>query len=78
MSRQRADAKPDTQAADACLFAAFDPVEEQGPTLMPPSRNIREAICRLDRQTDLLVDELKGRIPFHDTLRQIIQRMGWR
>jgi hypothetical protein len=42
----------------------------------PPARTIKQAIRNLERETDLLMVEARGRLPFHDTLARIIARMA--
>jgi hypothetical protein len=60
----------------ACLLAAFDPIDSSAPKLDRGSRGINQALSRLDQQADLLIEEIHGRLPFHDTLHDVIDRMG--
>lgn len=59
---------------EACLLAAFDPTAPEIP-LQHPSRSIGQAARRLDLQASLLFEEVRGRLPFHDTLRDVVKRM---
>ena len=55
-------------------MAAYPPADTP-PTSPKASRNIKEALTRLETETDKLLEEIKGELPFHDTLRDITDRM---
>ena len=56
------------------LHAAFEIVDDsEAPR---GGGSLGSAIKRLNRQTDLLIEELSGELPFHDTLRAVVRRMG--
>jgi hypothetical protein len=68
--------EPRDHYMSACLLAAFQPIENKEPKLEKGSRGINQALSRLDRQADMLIEEIRGRLPFHDTLHDVIDRMG--
>jgi hypothetical protein len=53
-------------------MAAYPPTDEAPDA--KPSRNIKEALSRLDRETELLIAEVR-RHPLHETLADIVERM---
>lgn len=64
----------DVREAGACLRAAYGPDEPDRKPLHK-SRNVKEAIKRLEQEASALEDEVKGRRPFSETLRDIVERM---
>jgi hypothetical protein len=55
-------------------MAAFPPVDNKQPESRG-SRTLGEAVARLEQETDKLLDEIKGELPFHDTIRDVVDRM---
>lgn len=55
-------------------MAVFPPVDDALPE-PKGSKNLKEALDQLEQVTDKLLDEVRGELPLHDTLSDIVDRM---